>query len=452
MSTDQGLAVQLAHFVHDLTCERLSGSLIQKAKVFLLDWLGSVYAGTGAEPTRIATALAADLGGNPESSVIPDNSKSSCLMASLVNGMASHVVEMDDLHRESIFHPAAAILPAVFAVGERQHCPGRDLIAAIVAGYEIGIRAAIAVGKSHYHFWHTTGTCGTFGAGAGAGKILGLDPERLAWALGSAGTQASGLWEFLVEGAMSKQLHTGKAACNGLLAALLAERGFTGAKRIFEGDKGFFRATSRDFDETRLLAGLGEEFVTARNSLKYYASCGHTHSAIDATLQAMDATPLDPHAVESVHVSVYQAALDLLGGVKAESPYSAKFNLPFCIASAVKFGKVGLDAFSRERLQDQDIKDLMERVNLKAEPSLSAVYPRKWPARVEIRLKDGRALEGFNAYPKGDPENPLTEQECVDKFKQLTKAALSEPNQSKIVEAVLHLEDLSDSADLLAST
>ena len=132
----------------------------------------------------------------------------------------------------------------------------------------------MAAGPSHYHFWHTTATCGTFGAAAGVGRLLGLSAEQTSWALGSAGTQASGLWEFLTDGAMSKQLHTGKASMNGMMAAMLAKRGFTGAVNIFEGEKGFLKATSNDFDEEKLIRGLGEEFMTARNSLKYHASCG----------------------------------------------------------------------------------------------------------------------------------------------------------------------------------
>lgn len=254
-----------------------------------------------------------------------------CLLAALVNGASSHVVEMDDLHRESIFHPAAPIMPAVFALAEREGSTGRDIILAISAGYEAGIRIAVAIGPSHYHFWHTTATCGTFGAAAGAAKILGLDEEHFVWALGSAGTQAAGLWEFLGESAMSKQLHPGKAAMNGLLASLLAQKGFTGASKILEGEKGLFRATSQDFSEEKCVAGLGKEFFSDRNSIKYYASCGHTHSAVDAVLKATGGRPMMVEEIERVDVSVYQASLDLLGDVMPTTPYLGKFNLPFCV-------------------------------------------------------------------------------------------------------------------------
>jgi len=364
-------------------------------------------------------------------------------VAALVNGASSHVMEMDDLHRQSIFHPAAPILPAIFAVGEKQHVSGSDLILGIVAGYETGIRAALAAGKSHYEYWHTTATCGTFGAAAGAAKVLGLGVEPFVWALGSAGTQSSGLWEFLSEGAMSKQLHPGKSSLNGLLAALLAQKGFTGSSRIFEGKRGFLRATSEDYDLGVLVDGLGETFHTSRNSLKYYASCGHTHSAIEATLEAWKEANADLGAIRSITVSIYQEALDLLEEVEARTPYLAKFNLPFCIATALNFGHVDLEDFTVERITNSDIQHLMGTVSLKGDPALTRLYPRKWPSRVEIELRNGTRYEGYCEYPKGDPENPISERELIEKFNKLSGTMLKN-ERDKIVDLVLALEKVDD--------
>jgi 2-methylcitrate dehydratase PrpD len=371
------------------------------------------------------------------------------LLAALVNGASSHMVEMDDLHRESVFHPAAPIMPAVFAAAEREKASGKDLILAIVVGYEVGIRVAVSVGQSHYHRWHTTSTCGTFGAAAGAAKILGLDGEQVVWALGSAGTQASGLWAFLVESAMSKQLHPGKSALNGLLSALLAQKGFTGARRILEGEKGFFRATSKDFDVEKCLAGLGKNFLFERNSLKYYASCGHTHSAIEAVLQAINTNPMKVEEIERVDVSVYQAALDLLENVEPTTPYVAKFSLPFCVATALKYGHVSMGDFIEIRLQDPDLRQLMKRIEIRSDPQLSMHYPGKWPARVEIMTRDGKSLKGSSDYPKGDPENPLDERDVIEKFRDLTKGLLSDSTAEAIVERVMSLEDIDDVSNLL---
>jgi 2-methylcitrate dehydratase PrpD len=440
---------KLAQFVTQLTFNDLGADQVHKTKTYFLDWLGSAYAGQAQPPIQIMLEVVHSLGGKPESTLIPDNTKTMTLLAALVNGASSHMVEMDDLHRESVFHPAAPIMPAVFAAAEREKASGEDLILAIIAGYEVGIRVAVSVGQSHYHRWHTTSTCGTFGAAAGAAKILGLDGNQVVWALGSAGTQASGLWEFLVESAMSKQLHPGKSALNGLLSALLAQKGFTGARRILEGEKGFFRATSKDFDEEKCLVGLGKKFLFERNSLKYYASCGHTHSAIEAVLQATKAKPIKVEEIRRVDLFIYEAALDLLDGVDPATPYVAKFSLPFCIATALRYGHVNTGDFIETRLQDPDLLQLMERIKIHSDPELTMHYPGKWPARVEIMTRDNKSLKGSSDYPKGDPENPLQEQDVIDKFRDLTKGLLSDSTAESIVERVMGLENIEDVSRLL---
>jgi 2-methylcitrate dehydratase PrpD len=314
----------------------------------------------------------------------------------------------------------------------------------ILVGYEIGIRAALAAGKSHYEYWHTTGTCGTFGAAAGAGKVLHLESGPFISALGSAGTQSSGLWEFLTEGAMSKQLHTGKSSMNGLLASLLAQKGFTGPSRIFEGQRGFLRATSNNYDLGVLTDGLGETFHAARNSLKYHASCGHTHSAIDASLKARGRVNAHVKDIQGVTVYIYQDAPNLLEDVEANTPYLAKFNLPFCVATALNFGHVDLDDFSEERLNSPEILRLMSLISLRHDPELTKLYPQKWPSRVEIKLAGGRKSSGFCEYPKGDPENPLSEEELIGKFNKLSGDILTADQKDKIVYSVLNLEKVDD--------
>lgn len=447
--SEEILSNRLAEYFCGVTFDDLNKDHVGKMKVFLLDWLGSAYAGRDLPPIRMMRKVALNLGGTPEATSIPDGVKTNCLLAALVNGASSHIVEMDDLHRESILHPAAAILPAVLAAGERERISGKDLIVAISAGYEVGIRVALAVGPSHYRFWHTTSTCGTFGAAAGAAKVMHLSEDQFAWAIGSAGTQAAGLWEFLGESAMSKQLHPGKAAMNGLLAVMLAKEDFTGARRILEGEKGFFHATSQDFNENKCIADLGKVFHSERNSLKYHASCGHTHSAIDAVLLATSGKTLGPSEVETVDLRIYQAAIDLLGNIDPKTPYLAKFNLPFCVATALRYGQVQSGDFTPARLEEKDLKELMKKVKVAGDPDLTATYPRKWPARVTIALKDGRRLDGANDYPKGDPENPLSEREVIAKFKGLTEGALSDSQADAIIDRVMGLESIGDVNELL---
>jgi len=448
MPTSPTISQRLAQFFCSLRYEDLSDDLVYRLKTFFLDWLASAFAGVSQPPTQSMLSLAKDMEGSSEATIIPTNTKHLSLIAALVNGASSHVREMDDLHRQSIFHPAAAILPAVFAAAEKARVSGSDLILGILTGYETGIRTALAAGKSHYKYWHTTATCGTFGAAAGAAKVLGLDTDPFVWALGSAGTQSSGLWEFLTEGAMSKQLHPGKSSMNGLLAALLAQKGFTGSSRIFEGEKGFLKATSDDYDLDILTDGLGETFHTARNSIKYYASCGHTHSAVEAALKAWSDKNGDVKDIHSVTIHIYQEALDLLEAVEANTSYLAKFNIPFCVSTALNYGHVDLDDFSDERLKNTELLRLMDRISLKADPELTRLYPQKWPSRVEIKLENGERYSGYCEYPKGDPENPFSEMELIEKFKKLCGNILTDGKKERIIDSVLNLEEMDDVTEI----
>ena len=432
---------QMAAFIFDASDETLPAEAMERAGLCVLDWLGSVYAGKGAKSAVGMLLVARSLGGNPEATILADGSRSSAYVAALVNAAASHVVEMDDVHKASILHPAAPVIPAALAMAEREGASGRELLAAIVLGYEVAIRVGEAMGPSHYRFWHSTGTCGTFGAAAAAAKILGLSQPEVAMALGSAGTQAAGLWEFLSDGAMSKQLHPAKAAADGLLAALLAEQGFTAATRIFEGEKGFCRAMAQECVLSHLTRGLGSgPLRILSTSFKAHAACYHTHSTIDAVLEVRRKLSPDPSDIESVRIALYPAALDLLEKVEPRDPYSAKFNIPFCAATALVYGQVGLSAFTNDRLGDPKIQGIMERISLAREAELEKVYPDRWPAIVEVTTRAGQKHAARIDYPKGDPKNPMTQEELVAKFHNLATPSLDEALRKRTAEACLHLE------------
>ncbi len=237
-SGERSRSAELARFLVALPQDARLEPAIDAAEVYLLDWLGSAVAGRRTEPGRILLEYGAS---QPDghASIVGEAWGRSDEVAALVNGGLSHIVEMDDVDRGSVLHPGAVVIPAALALAESRSKSGRALLTAIVAGYEIAVRVGEAVGKKHYRYFHNTSTCGVFGAAAAAASILELDEESIVWAFGNAGTQASGLWEFNAEGAMSKHLHAGRAAANGILAALLAECGLTGARFILEGERGF---------------------------------------------------------------------------------------------------------------------------------------------------------------------------------------------------------------------
>ncbi len=439
------LALQLGQFFSSLTFDDLPEDVVHCAKMFFLDWLGSAIAGRKEKPIRPLLLLADQMKAiNPKSTIIPTGTKHFPLIAAFINGASSHVLEMDDLHRPSILHPAAPIMPAIFAAAEDRHASGKDLIVAIVTGYEVGIRTALAAGHSHYQYWHTTGTCGTFGAAAGAARLLRLQPENFAWALGSAGTQSSGLWEFLTDGAMSKQLHPGKAAMNGLLAAILARKGFSGAIHIFEGDKGFLKATSPNHDFEVLVRGLGNIYHMRDNSLKYYASCGHTHTAVECAIDIHKQIKNKIAQIDAVHVHIYQEALELLGNVELKTPYLAKFNIPFCVALALSRGHAGLDDFTHDSLHDPVILQILRKVFLHHDTQLTGLYPEKWPAKVVVKMQDGSQLDSYREFPKGEPQNPLNQDEIIGKFHTLCHGRIDTSSSEKIAERVLTLEQIID--------
>ncbi len=409
----------LARFVAEASVPE---AVRRTARRYLLDWLGSTLAGGELAPPRIVEALVDELGGTSQATVLASGRRSSAPLAALANAAASHVLEMDDLDRASISHPGAPVIAASLAVGERDGASGEELLDAIAIGYEAMIRIGEALGPAHYEHWHMTGTAGTLGAASAASRLAGFDAHTTLMALGSAGTMTAGLWEFLADGAMSKQLHPAKAAHDGVLAALLAGRGFTAATRILEGPKGLFAAMAPAGDPGAIVAGLGPQMASWRIggvSFKVHASCRHTHPAVDAALALREEQGLGPAEVEHVSVRLYGQALGLLEGMEPTTPYAAKFSLPYCVASALTHGDLAPQRFSEEAITDRGVLELADRISFSVDPELDALYPRAWPSIVSVTTRDGRTLERRVDHPAGDPENGLTDEDVAAKFTSL---------------------------------
>ena len=443
------LSSKLADFIQGVRYEDLPPETIRLARLALLDWFGSALRGGREKPAVMALRVLRAQGGSPQATLLPAGEKSSALNVALGNGIASHILELDDVHRGAIVHCGAVVMPAALATAEMLHANGRQLIEAIVAGYEVAIRIGEAVSPSHYYYWHNTGTCGTFGACAAAGKLLGLEAEQLVWALGNAGTQAAGLWEFLRDGAMSKHLHPGKAAQNGLLAALLAKEGFTGATEILEGQKGFFRAMVPEVNLAPITDSLGKPpYRIEGNSFKIHSSCRHTHPSIDIVLDLSARHHLSPAQVADIEVRTYRPALDITDNPDPQTIYAAKFSLPFCVALALAKGSCGLEDFSEANLRNPEIRELMGRVRLVVDEHLDALHPAKWPATVAVTMASGEVHQGRTDFPLGDPENPADDEMLLAKFRRLASPAWGEPRVKALMADVLSLEKLEDVAAL----
>lgn len=405
------ITARLADFVAQKPVEAQD---LHSAALFALDAVANIVAGRRSGPGAILCNWA----GTQSHANRPHDSGRRAL---LLGGLC-HILEVDDLHRASVVHPGCVVVPAVWALGEADNAgfDGKKALTALLWGFEACTRIGAAVGRAHYKIWHNTATCGPFGAALAAAHLLNLNKGQTVHALGNAGTQAAGLWQFLDTGAMSKHLHAGRAAEAGVVAAELAAAGFTGAPEILEGPRGFFAAMCPDGDATQVLADTHAPWQVHLTSIKPWPSCRHTHPAIDAAQEIrhdMVARGLMLDAVARVDVSTYQAALDLCDRPQPASVYDAKFSLQHTIAAALAYDRIGFAAF--EAQERDDLRALRGKITVQRAAGFDRAYPRNWGSEVSVTLLDGSILSASRCDAKGDPEAPLSDREMVDKARDL---------------------------------
>ncbi|MBA7521797.1 hypothetical protein ES705_13908 [subsurface metagenome] len=442
MIIELSISQKCSDFVCSIKWEDIHYIVREKSKYQFLDWMGTLIAGSSTREASIIQEIIKNQGGSPQANVAGLKQKTSVLNAALGNGYISHILEFDDLHKKSISHPAAPIDSAALSIAQSINASGKDLLLSIILGYEIMLRIGEAVTPSHYKIWHTTATCGTFGAAVAAGKLLNLNQIELTNALGNAGTQAAGLWEFLVNGAMSKYLHTGKAAMNGVLSSLLAKKGFTGAIKILEGERGFFRAYSTEMHPEDKFKNLGIFFKILETSIKKYASCTHTHTTIDSVLSIINTQHINTDQIIKIKVYTYDNAKMIAGFRNPQTPIEAKFSLAYCVAAAICYGKVGLDEFAPEKINNPIIKRLIKKVEINTKDDLNNLHPEKWPARVEIYTSDDHIYKAGFDYPKGAPENPLSCEELQQRFIDFSTPTIGPFKANNLMEKILKIEEM----------
>ncbi|MBU3648459.1 MAG: MmgE/PrpD family protein [Limnohabitans sp.] len=415
MSTALTGSAALAAFAANLQAKDIPADVLRKTEDLLVDWFGSAVAGKGARAVETLTQFVMDMGpSNGPSEILFNRRRTSPYMAAMANAAASHVVEQDDVHNGSVFHPATVVFSPALAVAQAIGASGKDLLVACVVGYEVGIRVGEFLGRSHYRIFHTTGTAGSVAAAA-VGRLLQLTPAQMNHAFGSAGTQAAGLWEFLRDAADSKQLHTAHAAGTGLMSAYLAKQGFTGAKCILEGAQGMAAGMSTDADVRKLTAGLGSRWATVETSFKFHASCRHTHPAADALLQVVQAHQLKLTDIARVVTHVHQGAIDVLGPVvDPTTVHQSKFSMGTVLALVAQYAHAGLPEFDAH-FKDAAIVALRDKVEMVLDDEVDTAYPQRWIGKVTVTTTDGRVLHGRVDEPKGDPGNTLSREEIEAK-------------------------------------
>ncbi|GAB7550441.1 MmgE/PrpD family protein [Cupriavidus sp. 8B] len=435
---------QLCDFLARFTLADVPAEVVERTKDLFLDWIASAIAGKDAPAVRKLQEFVAAMGPQQgPAEMLVDRRRTSPYFAALINGASSHVVEQDDVHNGSVLHPAAVVFPAVIAAAQAEGKSGAEVLLASIAGYEAGIRIGEFMGRSHYRVFHTTGTVGTLAAAAAVAKLYGMDAEGINQALGSAGTQAAGLWEFLRDAADSKQLHTAKAAADGLMSAWIARAGFTGAKRILEGPQGMAAGMSSDANPAALTDGLGERWATAETSFKFFASCRHTHPAADALKDLMLREKISADQIASVTAHVHQGAIDVLGPVTdPKTIHQAKFSMGTVLGLVAVHAHAGLGEFEDHALQDAKVAAFRDKVEMELDDEINAAYPRQWIGRVTVKTTDGRTLAGRVDVPKGDPGNTLSRAELEAKALQLGafRHGASEAEMRTIIARVWALE------------
>lgn len=421
----------LAEYVTNVHYDDLPDEVIAAARTAILDWVAvAIVAARTTRQGEAVAAVARTESADGAAILLLDGKPISTSWAAFANGAASHAIELDDIHLPSIVHGGVAMMAAAFAVAQEVNATGKQLIEAVVAGFDVQYRIGEAIAAPHYDKFHSTGTVGTFGATAAAAKLFGLSSEQTQWALGNAGSQAAALWQYLALGDDTKVLHPGKSCMNGVLAAKLARHGFTGSTDMIEGSRGFVATLSSAVDWSRITEGLGSYYKVTENGYKIHACCRHGHVTIDETLRLAAEHKLAASDVASVTVALNTNSVLTLDDPNPVTPYKAKFSAQFMVAHGLLYGSVGLDAFTEERLNDPATRALMTRVSIVTEASYDIRFPDAWTATVTIHTHDGNTYTGTADMPRGEWNNPVPPSVIDAKATDLLTSQIG-PNHTK---------------------
>lgn len=413
------LLAKLADYAIAERTSQLAPDVIHHAKRAFVDWYAAAIAGSILPAVNaLEVALGDELGHGR--SALAWAQPATIRAAAFINGAASHAAEVDDVFRDAVFHPGSPCVSAALSVGQAVGISGEELLRAVIVGYEISTRLAVAVFDHHYKYWHITGTIGTLGAAAAAGTVLRLDHRQFMHALATAATFSAGLQQAFRSDSMSKPYHAGRAAEGGATSALAAKAGATGALDVLEGPCGFGAAMGGSPDWLRSLTGLGEHYNITQMTTKNHCCCGQAFVSIDAALAARAAPGFDHRHIERVQISTYQTAIDVAGSALARSPTEAQFSIPYLVAHALVHGSVRLAAFEPTALRDEAVSRLKDRIELVPDERFNAVFPRKRCARIEVFQANGNAIAHLQETRKGDPEDPLTDADLTSKCVELT--------------------------------
>ena len=443
---------KLACFIAETALDEIPQMAIDTAKRSMLDCIGVALAGSRDRAGQIITELVLELGGNPISTIIAGGFRTSPPLAALANGIIAHTLDYDSVSQQ-MSHPTVTLLPAVLALGEARAVSGRKVLESYLVGFETWAKIAYALPDHSDKGWHTASTIGSLGAAAAAAHVLGLTPEKIKVALSLAFSQASGSRRQF--GTMAKPFHAGNGARNGVVAAMLAERGFSADQTILEGLFGLgdlFGGNREKYSLGEAAKNLGDFFNLTKKGIwiKPYPCLATLHSSIEAVLYLTDRYNISPEEVETVECKINKR-IDI-GYSDVKTPLEGKFSLPFCVAIALKERKVGLAEFTEEKVLDPRIQALMRRVKVEFAPDLiegEGKVGSDTASEVILKIKNGTCHTYRVNKAKGTPEVPLSRDELISKYKECAHLVLSEKKTEKSIQLLENLEDVVDIVELM---
>ncbi len=408
-----------------------------------LDWFATTLPGTLQAP---ATLLAASgLARDGKAWCYTSERRIDPRSAAFLNATASHTVEFDDIFRDGGYHPGSPTFAAALAVAQDIGASRDAFDRAVIGGYEVGCRIAMALQPSHYAHWHITGTVGTFGAAAAAAMLLGCDRAGIAHAIAIAASFAGGVQQNLQGASMVKAMHPGHAADAGNLAAHAAAAGATGAWDSLDGPKGYAAATSDGTGNwDAAFEGAGEWTPITRMTVKIHGCCGHIFPALDALETLRSAHGFGPGDIAAIRIEGYGPTKDICDRPDPRVAQEARFSAQYCLAAQMVLGAVRMAAFTPEALSNPDIRALMPRITVERADDLAAEYPRKRMARLHVELKDGRSWTQFQPSRRGDPDNPISRAELEAKYEDLVAPVLAAPDLERLRRIIFDGTDLPD--------
>lgn len=441
MKTSVGLTKQLASNIINTTYDKIPQNVREHGIRSMYNWLGVAIGAAYHESVDMALSVASAIESAGQAQILGRNERADLLQATFINGMSSHIFDFDDTHLDTIHHPSGPVAPVVFALAEFNGCSEKDMIRAFVLGVETELRIANAVCPSHYDLgWHITSSAGVFGSAVAAGILLDLDEEQMVYALGIAGTQAFGLREMF--GTMTKPFHPGKAAQNGLFAAMLAKRGFTSSVQVLEAKRGFAAVTAPNYDLNEVNFKWGENWETLKNAFKPYA-CGIVlHPAIDACIALRQYAK--PEEVEAIQITVNPYVAELTSKPSPTTGLEGKFSIFHTCSAAFIDGDACETQYSDDRVNSQDLLSFRPKIKTIVDENMS-----EEKAYAVLYTNDGRKFDVKIDHATGSIENPMKDEALKKKFMNLVTPVLGEDKTQKLTENFYKFTEVSFKNEIL---